>query len=97
MTWGVEDHVIERFTKAGVAKEKISFSKDTFRFSSPDQNPTQVIETFRQFSGPTMNAYEAAEKNGKVEDLHSQLVELAKAHNTSTNGGTLIAATFFYA
>ena len=94
MTWGVEDHVAERFAKAGVAREKISFIKDTFRFISPDQNPTQVIEMFRQFYGPTMNAYEAAEKNGKVEALHNQLVELAKAHNTSTDGGTSIAATF---
>ena len=25
MTWGIESHVIERFTGAGVAKEKISF------------------------------------------------------------------------
>src|SRR6267378_4092814 len=28
--WGVESHVIERFTAAGVAKEDISFLKDTF-------------------------------------------------------------------
>ena len=41
-----------------------------------------------------MNAYDAAEKNGKVEELHSQLVELAKAQNTSTGGGTSIPATF---
>ena len=67
---------------------------DTFRFISPDQSPTQVIESFRRFYGPTMNAYDAAEKNGKVEELHSQLVELAKAQNTSTGGGTSIPATF---
>ena len=41
-----------------------------------------------------MNAFEAAEKNGKVEELHSQLVELAKSQNQSTNGGTSIPATF---
>jgi len=41
-----------------------------------------------------MNAYEAAEKRGKVEDLHSQLLELAKSNNESSNGGTAIPATF---
>jgi hypothetical protein len=49
---------------------------------------------FRCFYGPTMNAYEAAEKNGKVEELHSQLVELAKQQNASENGHTEIPATF---
>ncbi len=41
-----------------------------------------------------MNAFEAAEKSGKVADLQSQLEELANAQNTSTSGGTCIAATF---
>ena len=41
-----------------------------------------------------MNAFEAAEKDGKVEELHRQLVELANAQNNSTNGGTSIPATF---
>jgi hypothetical protein len=94
MTWGVDTHIIERFGQAGVPKEKISTVKDTFHFISPDRSPAQVIESFRRFYGPTMNAYEAAEKNGKVEELHSQLVELAKAQNTSTGGGTSIPATF---
>ena len=39
-------------------------------------------------------AFEAAEKSGKVEELHSQLLELAKAQNKSTDGGTSIPATF---
>ena len=94
MTWGVESHIVERFGQAGVPKEKISMVKDTFYFISPDKNPTQLIESFRQFYGPTMNAFEAAEKNGKVEELHRQLVELAHAQNKSTNGGISIPATY---
>lgn len=94
MTWGVESHIVERFGQAGVPKEKISLVKDTFYFMSPDKSPTQLIESFRRFYGPTMNAFEAAEKNGKVEDLHRQLVELANAQNKSTNGSTSIPATF---
>ena len=94
MTWGVDTHIIDRFGQAGVPKEKIFMVMDTFHFNSPDQSPTQVIESFRRFYGPTMNAYEAAEKNGKVEELHNQLVELAKSQNTRTDGGTSIPATF---
>jgi hypothetical protein len=77
-----------------VPKEKISMVKDTYSFISPDKSPAEVIESFRRFYGPTMNAFEAAEKNGKVEELHSQLLVLAKAQNKSTDDGTSIHATF---
>ena len=94
MTWGVDTHVIERFGQAGVPKENVSMVKDTFQFKSPDKSPEHFIELFRRFYGPTMNAFEAAEKNGKVDDLHTQLVELANAQNLGKNGGTSIPATF---
>ena len=61
---------------------------------SPDKSPAQFIDLFRRFYGPTMNAFEAAEKSGKAEELHSQLLELAKCQNTSTDGSTSIPATF---
>jgi len=93
MTWGVEANVIERFTQAGAAAENISMKKDTFYFTSPDQSPARFIELFRDFYGPTMNAYEAARKNGREDELHAQLVELANAQNRSETG-TLIPATF---
>ena len=41
-----------------------------------------------------MNAVEAAQKNGKVDELHNQLVDLAKAQNKIKEVGTLIPATF---
>jgi len=94
MTWGVDTHVVERFGQAGVPKEKISMVKDTYSFLSPDKSPTYFIELFRRFYGPTMNAFEAAQKSRKEEELHNQLLELAKAQNKSTNGGTSIPATF---
>jgi hypothetical protein len=90
----VDSHITERFGNAGVPKERISTTRDTFHFISHDRSPAQIVESFRRFYGPTMNAYEAAEKNGEVEDLHGQLVALAKAHNKSSNGGTQIPATF---
>ena len=94
MLWGVDTHIIDRFAKAGVPAEKISMVKDTFYFESPDNSPADVIDIFRRFYGPTMNAYEAAAKNGKVEELHKQLLELAKAQDRSKNGGVSIPATF---
>ncbi|MBZ5699512.1 MAG: methyltransferase domain-containing protein [Acidobacteriia bacterium] len=94
MTWGVDTHIIERFGQAGVPKEKISMVKDTYSFISTDKSPARFIELLEQFYGPTMNAYEAAQKSGKVEELHSQLLELAKAQNKSTDGSTSIPATF---
>jgi len=94
MTWGVESHVIERFGKAGVAKEDISFFKDTFTFSAP-YTPSVFVDTFRKYYGPTMNAFEAAEKNGKAGDLQRELEELFNAQNQSTTGDTtLITANF---
>src|SRR5579862_7375388 len=94
MTWGVESHIIERFGQAGVPKENISMVKDTHYFAHPDKTPTRFIELFEAFYGPTMNAVEAARKNGKLEELHNQLVELANAQNKSKDAGTFIPATF---
>src|SRR5271156_2661967 len=94
MTWGVESNIIERFGQAGVPKENISMVRDTYYFASPEKTPEQFIELFEAFYGPTMNAVEAAQKNGKAEELHAQLVELANAQNKSKNAGTFIPATF---
>ena len=94
MTWGVDTHVVERFGQAGVPRESISMVKDTDRFVSDDKGPAEFVELLRRSYAPTMNAYEAAEQSGGVDELHGQLTELAKAHNQSTNGGTSIPATF---
>jgi len=94
MLWGEESHIFERFGQAGVPKEKVSMAKDTFYFVSASQGPTEFVSRFRRFYGPTMNAFEAAEQSGRAEELHGQLLDLAKAHNKSTNDGTLIPASF---
>jgi len=93
MTWGVESHIVERFGQAGIPTSKISMVRDTFTFITPAA-PAHLIETFKRFYGPTMNAYDAAGKNGKVEDLHQQLLELGTAQNKSKDGSTSIPATF---
>ncbi|HVV04319.1 MAG TPA: methyltransferase domain-containing protein [Puia sp.] len=92
MLWGVESHVIERFTHAGVAKEDISFLKDTFTFKM-DCTPAEYVDLFRKYYGPTMNAFEAAGKNGKAADLQRELEELFRKENRSSSG-TLISVNF---
>ena len=94
MLWGVEEHVIERFGEAGIAKENITFSRETFTFNAP-YSPVEFVNTFRKYYGPTMNAFEAAEKNGKAADLQRELEELCKKQNKSgSEDRTSIPATF---
>lgn len=94
MTWGVEKHVLERFGEAGVPAASISMVKDTFTFRATDKRPVNVVEAFRRFYGPTMNAFEAARRSGTEDKLHAQLLELAGAQNTNQSGGIAIPATF---
>jgi hypothetical protein len=80
MTWGIESNVIERFGKAGVPVEKISFQRDTFTFNFPG-NPAGLVDEFRKYYGPTMNAFDAAEKNGRASDLQKELEDLFNSQN----------------
>ena len=93
MTWGVESNVLERFGKAGVPEQNISMVKDTFFFSGA-ATTDQMIDIFKNFYSPTMNAFEAAGKNGRDQELLTQLLELAHAHNKSSDGATRIGSTF---
>ena len=92
MAWGVESNVIERFGGAGVPAENITFARDTFVFNFGGP-PARFVDEFRNYYGPTMNAFEAAEKNGRAADLQKELEELFSRHNTSTHA-TSIPATF---
>lgn len=94
MTWGVEANVVERFAAAGLAKENIAFQRDTYRFNYPGA-PTELVDLFRRYYGPTMNAFEAAEKNVKAGQLRQELNALFEAQNTAANkSATSIPATF---
>jgi len=94
MTWGVESHVEDRFGKAGIPRENISFVRDTYTFDFPG-TPASFVAEFRQFYGPTMNAFEAAGKNGRAEELQQELENLFAAQNTAPRPDTTkIPATF---
>lgn len=94
MLWGVEEEVIARFGQAGIAKDKISFSKVTFIFNAPFST-TEFVYNFKTYYGPTMNAFEAAEKNGKAQELQQELEALFARQNQSTDPNKAsIPATF---
>jgi ubiquinone/menaquinone biosynthesis C-methylase UbiE len=94
MTWGVESNVTERFANAGIPRENISCVRDTYTFIAP-YSPSEFVDVFRKYYGPTMNAFEAAEKNGKASDLLRELEALFSSQNkSSTNNTTVIPATF---
>jgi SAM-dependent methyltransferase len=90
--WGLEDDAIERFTSAGVPKEQISFDLDTFTFNHPGP-PSELVAAFRDYYGPTMNAFEAATAEHREADLQTDLDTLFSEQNTSDEG-TSIPATF---
>jgi ubiquinone/menaquinone biosynthesis C-methylase UbiE len=92
VTWGVESHVLDRFGQAGVPAAGISCAKDTYVFEY-DGTTAGYLDLFRNYYGPTMNAFEAAEKNGRADDLRRELIELFDSQNTSATGVRL-PATF---
>jgi ubiquinone/menaquinone biosynthesis C-methylase UbiE len=94
MTWGIEKNVVERFGAAGISADKISFERDTFVFNY-NGTPSAYVDEFRKFYGPTMNAFEAAQKNGKENELKKELDELFTRQNKSSElSRTSIPATF---
>lgn len=94
MTWGIESNVIGRFGAAGVPQNRISVVRDTYTFRFP-WPPAQLVDAFRKYYGPTMNAFEAAEKNGRAGELKRELDDLFNSQNQSpVAGATSIPATY---
>ncbi|HZF66040.1 MAG TPA: class I SAM-dependent methyltransferase [Chitinophagaceae bacterium] len=94
MLWGVESHIIERFGKAGIPPQNISVEKDVYTFKA-SFSPAEFVQRFRNYYGPTMNAYEAAEKNGRTAQLQAELEDLFMRENRSDDPNvTNIPANF---
>ena len=94
MTWGVENNVIERFEAAGLPGDRISFARDSYNFTKAAE-PSALADDFKNYYGPTMNAFAAAEQNGKTADLQRELADLFVRQNRSPVAGvTSIPATF---
>ena len=97
MLWGKEDLVKERFTAAGEIVGKtdldISCEPQPYFFIS-QKSPEEYVKDWRIYYGPTMNAYAAAESDGKVEDLHRELLELFNRINQASNDSTMLQGNF---
>ena len=93
ITWGVEGAVMERFAGAGIQADRISCTRDTWTFSYTGA-PSEMLAVFRDYYGPTMNAYATAEADGRAAELHAELEALFDAHNTAIDGTTTIPATY---
>ncbi|MDB6115899.1 MAG: ycgJ 1 [Lacunisphaera sp.] len=96
MTWGVEANVMERFTAAGIAPENISFQRETFTFRYAGA-PAAFLSEFRNYYGPMMNAFAAAEKDGRSAQLQQELEALFTRQNLSKDpAATAVPATFLW-
>jgi ubiquinone/menaquinone biosynthesis C-methylase UbiE len=94
MTWGIKSNVIERFSGAGIPSESIAFAQETYTFEFPGP-PANCLDAFRRFYGPTMNAFEAAERADRAQDLQTELEDLFNSQNTSSGTDTTtIPATY---
>ena len=93
VTWGIETNVRERFGAAGIAAKQITCERDTyvFRHAGP---PADLLDAFRLYYGPTMNAFATVAKNGRSDELRNELVALFEGQNRSGADRTVIPATF---
>jgi hypothetical protein len=94
MLWGVQSEVIARFGAAGAPPEAITFSRDPFAFTAA-KPPSGLLDDFRTYYGPTMNAFDAAEKAGKADALYAELSALFEAQNTSGEEGMTSVSPMF--
>ena len=92
MLWGDEEQVRARFAVHGILPGNIAFERATwyFRHHGP---PAELFEIFRDYYGPTMNAFEAAVKDGRSVSLEKELKALFTAQNLG-GASTEIPATF---
>jgi SAM-dependent methyltransferase len=83
LQWGDEATVRERL-RDGVAQLTITKRRYPFRYPFP---PTEVVEFFRTYYGPTNRAFAALNERGQAV-LRSDLVALWTQHNRAANGAT---------
>lgn len=94
MTWGEEAHVLSRFAAAGIPANRVTFQRETLWFRL-QVSPARFVELFRNYYGPVMNAFAAAEKNGKAGQLQEELEQLFEVQNRSGRDDTVsIPATY---
>lgn len=87
--WGDEATVRERFGR-GVADLKLTRRMYPIKYPFP---PTEVVEFFRTYYGPTNRAFASLEAEKQVA-LRADLEALWSENNTASDGGTDIEAEY---
>jgi SAM-dependent methyltransferase len=93
MTWGDEMQVRERFIAAGAARVRFERATWVFRHDGP---PSQLLAIFRDYYGPTMNAFEAAARANREDALGLELEALFEAQNRGGPDRTEIPANYLF-
>ena len=93
VTWGQEEIVRERFGAAGAAQDAITCERATYTFRHAG-SPASFLAIFRDFYGPTMNAFAAAEASGRRAELEAELAALFASQNRGEADRTEIPATY---
>jgi SAM-dependent methyltransferase len=89
LLWGDEDAVRQRFSE-GVSDVKMERVKTWFEFPF---GPTEVVEHFRQYFGPTQKAFEALDSDGQAA-LRKDLEDLWTQHNEAADGTTRVESEY---
>jgi SAM-dependent methyltransferase len=93
VTWGEETAVRERFGAAGIPDRRITCERETYTFRYAG-SPRNFLGLFRDYYGPTMNAFEAADRTGRREELQAELESLFERQNQGGPDKTRIEATY---
>jgi len=87
--WGDEEIVRERY-KDGISYLKLNRRLYTFSYPFP---PSEVVEFFRTYYGPTHKAFAALDAE-KQSALRQDLEQLWINHNTATDGTTFLESEY---
>ncbi len=89
LKWGDEETVRERL-REGVADLQLTRRMCPFKYPFP---PTEVVEFFRMYYGPTQRAFDALDADGQAA-LRNDLERLWAEHNQATDDTTLVEGEY---
>ena len=87
LEWGTEARLSELL--AGVARLDVQARHFVFRYRSAQD----WLATFRRYYGPTLKAFGSLDESAAAA-FEAELLDLAKVHNTSTNGSLRIPSEY---
>src|SRR4051794_37290820 len=88
MEWGTDARLRELFG-TGVSSLSVVERDFVFRYRSA----REFLDAFRAYYGPMFKAFESLDESNRAA-LATDLVGLAEAHNTATNGGLRLPSTY---